>query len=312
MRGCRRERAHALPRPRRRTRRRSASSSPPAGGSSSCPASGSSARFRPPRMSLSRRSWPPRREPELFEGRSSLRTRRYRIATNRCPNAPRDKGRRPREVEAIAEAPEATRRRSRCGRSHTPTPSLRRSRIPRWARRRAYEPREAVSPAFVAAPQHPPPRQRAVLVARDAPGLRAAQAADTLQSSEAAVKGALRRARTTPKTRPSARDRERAPPPCSRARAGRSLRPRRPAQRRGRSRLAAERRRPAHDGAPAPRLPGPRGHRAPAPQPRRPARPTPTARSHAGQRSARLWLLPPARREGDRPSLRADGAHARG
>jgi RNA polymerase sigma-70 factor, ECF subfamily len=43
---------------------------------------------------------------ERFDGRSSLRAWLYRIATNRCPNALRDKRRRPREVEPIAAPPE--------------------------------------------------------------------------------------------------------------------------------------------------------------------------------------------------------------
>src|SRR5213596_33604 len=47
---------------------------------------------------------------ERFDGRSSLRAWLYRIATNRCLNALRDRGRRPREVEPIARPPEPTRR----------------------------------------------------------------------------------------------------------------------------------------------------------------------------------------------------------
>src|ERR671911_961158 len=45
---------------------------------------------------------------ERFEGRSSLRAWLYRIATNRCLNALRDKGRRQRDVQPIAEPPEPT------------------------------------------------------------------------------------------------------------------------------------------------------------------------------------------------------------
>jgi RNA polymerase sigma-70 factor (ECF subfamily) len=47
---------------------------------------------------------------ERFDGRSSLQVWLYRIATNRCRNALRDKGRRPRRVEPLAEPPEPTRR----------------------------------------------------------------------------------------------------------------------------------------------------------------------------------------------------------
>jgi Sigma-70 region 2 len=48
---------------------------------------------------------------ERFDGRSSRQVWRYRIATNRCRNAPRDKRRRPRRLEQLAEPPEPTRRR---------------------------------------------------------------------------------------------------------------------------------------------------------------------------------------------------------
>src|SRR5689334_25112427 len=45
-----------------------------------------------------------------FEGRTSLRSWLYRIATNRCLNALRDRRRRPQEVPPMAEPPEPTRR----------------------------------------------------------------------------------------------------------------------------------------------------------------------------------------------------------
>jgi RNA polymerase sigma-70 factor (ECF subfamily) len=45
-----------------------------------------------------------------FEGRASLRAWLYRIATNRCLNALRDRRHRPQEVSRMAEPPEPTRR----------------------------------------------------------------------------------------------------------------------------------------------------------------------------------------------------------
>jgi RNA polymerase sigma-70 factor, ECF subfamily len=47
---------------------------------------------------------------ERFDGRASLRAWLYRITANRCLNALRDRGRRPREVPAMPEPPEPTRR----------------------------------------------------------------------------------------------------------------------------------------------------------------------------------------------------------
>jgi Sigma-70, region 4 len=58
-----------------------------------------------------------------------------------------------------------------------------------------YEVKESIGLAFAAALQHLPPRQRAALVLRDVLGFRTAEIAEMLASSEASVKGALRRAR---------------------------------------------------------------------------------------------------------------------
>ena len=46
---------------------------------------------------------------DRFEERASLRVWLYRIATNRCLNALRDRGRRPKEYPAMVEPPEPTR-----------------------------------------------------------------------------------------------------------------------------------------------------------------------------------------------------------
>jgi RNA polymerase sigma-70 factor (TIGR02960 family) len=124
---------------------------------------------------------------ELFDGRYSLRAWLYRIATNRCLNALRDRGRRPRRVEPIAEPPAPTRRGEPTWLEPYPDALLDAVADTSPGPEARYELREAVGLAFVAALQHLPPRQRAVLVLRDVLGFRAPEVADMLETSDAAV-----------------------------------------------------------------------------------------------------------------------------
>ena len=134
---------------------------------------------------------------ERFEERASLRAWLYRIATNRCLNALRDRGRRPQEVPGMVEPPEPTRRAEPMWLEPYPDVLLEGLADEAPGPEARYETRESVGLAFMAGLQHMPPRQRAALVLRDVLGFRAAEVAEMLDSSEASVKGALRRARVT-------------------------------------------------------------------------------------------------------------------
>jgi RNA polymerase sigma-70 factor (TIGR02960 family) len=152
---------------------------------------------------------------DAFEGRASVRTWLYRIATNRCLNALRDRGRRPQEVPSIGDPLEPTRRIEPIWLEPYPDHLLEGipDRSPGPAGR--YEARESVELAFLVALLHLPPRQRAALVLRDVLGFRTAEVAAMLDTGEASVKGALQRARATLETRLAAADRDRAPRPNS-------------------------------------------------------------------------------------------------
>jgi RNA polymerase sigma-70 factor (TIGR02960 family) len=153
---------------------------------------------------------------DRFEGRASLRSWLYRIATNRCLNALRDAGRRPREVPAgPALPPEPTRVAEPTWLEPYPDVLLDGVADATPGPEARYEARETVALAFVAGLQHLPPTQRAVLVLRDVLGFRASEAADILEVSEASVNSALQRARAAFETRLPAADRDRAPVPRS-------------------------------------------------------------------------------------------------
>jgi RNA polymerase sigma-70 factor (TIGR02960 family) len=119
-----------------------------------------------------------------FEGRASMRTWLYKIATNRCLNALRGRSRRLPEGGDAPPPPEPTRMRDPIWLE--PYPDDPHSR---------YEVREAIGLAFVSALQRLPPRQRAVLVLRDVLGFHASEVADMLEVGEGSVTSALHRAR---------------------------------------------------------------------------------------------------------------------
>jgi RNA polymerase sigma-70 factor (TIGR02960 family) len=153
---------------------------------------------------------------ERYEGRASLRSWLYRIATNRCLNALRDSGRRPRELPMPSDTPPAPTRLSEPIRLEPYPDHLLEGIADESAGPEArYEAREAIALAFVAGLQHLPPRQRAVLVLRDVLGFRALEVADMLASSEGSVNSALQRARASLEGRLPAGARERAPLPNS-------------------------------------------------------------------------------------------------
>jgi RNA polymerase sigma-70 factor, ECF subfamily len=134
-----------------------------------------------------------------FEGRSSVRSWLYRIATNVCLDMLRGRQRRARPMEL--------------GPSSAPDPSLLGEQLPEhlWVSPIAddrvlpaeadpavvVEARDTIRLAFVTALQHLPPRQRAALILCEVLRWQATEAADLLGTSVPAVNSALQRARAT-------------------------------------------------------------------------------------------------------------------
>jgi RNA polymerase sigma-70 factor, ECF subfamily len=144
------------------------------------------------------RAW---RSLDKFDGRSSVRTWLYRIATNVCLDALNDRKRRFRPME---EGPANTVEDALVQRPRThwlePVPDA--AAIPADG-----DPaqiallRQSIRLAFVAALQHLPPKQRAVLLLVDVLGWTPAEVAERLDTSLAGVNSALQRARATLATR---------------------------------------------------------------------------------------------------------------
>ena len=134
-----------------------------------------------------------------FEGRASLRSWVYRIATNRCLNHVRDRGRRlpelPAPVEPVPLPPEPSRLREPVWLEPYPDVLLEGVADRALEPEARYEQREAIGLAFMVALQRLPPRQRAVLVLRDVLGFRATEVAEMLDATEVAVTRLLHRAR---------------------------------------------------------------------------------------------------------------------
>jgi RNA polymerase sigma-70 factor, ECF subfamily len=126
---------------------------------------------------------------DRFEGRSALRSWLYRIATNVCLDmlGSRERRARPMDlgpsgepvIENLREQPEVT--------WIEPTPDPAETTVER----------ETIRLAFVAALQHLPPRQRAVLILREVLHWQASEVAELLDTTVASVNSALQRARAT-------------------------------------------------------------------------------------------------------------------
>jgi RNA polymerase sigma-70 factor (ECF subfamily) len=140
---------------------------------------------------------------DRFDGRASVRTWLYRIATNVCLDALADRARRALPLEegpagSVEDAATMVQR----PRTHWLEPLATARAVPENG-----DPaellmlRQSLRLAFVAALQHLPPKPRAALLLTEVLGWSAAEVAETLDTSVAAVNSALQRARERVTTR---------------------------------------------------------------------------------------------------------------
>jgi RNA polymerase sigma-70 factor (TIGR02960 family) len=132
-----------------------------------------------------------------FEGRASIRTWLYRIATTRCLNARRSAGRRPAKEWDVqdVEPPAPTRLGEIVWLEPFPDALLDGALVAPLGPEARYEQTESISLAFVTALQVLPPRQVAVLILRDVLGFHANEVAEMLDTTVDSVTSALKRAR---------------------------------------------------------------------------------------------------------------------
>lgn len=142
---------------------------------------------------------------DRFEGRSSLRSWLYRIATNVCFDSSSAQQRRARPMDLApagnADSPLPSRRPEVAWLEPIPDSSVLPANV---------DPgeltvmRETIRLAFVSALQHLPPQQRAVLILREVVHWKADEVAELLETTTASVNSALQRARATMETKQSA------------------------------------------------------------------------------------------------------------
>jgi RNA polymerase sigma-70 factor, ECF subfamily len=140
------------------------------------------------------RAW---RSAERFEGRSSMRTWLYRIATNICLDMLKASQRRARPVELGPSSPPEEAPLGPTLPEATWVSPIADERVLDGDPAEIAVARDTIRLAFITALQHLPARQRAVLILCEVLRWQAAEAAGLLGTSVAAVNSALQRARAT-------------------------------------------------------------------------------------------------------------------
>jgi RNA polymerase sigma-70 factor, ECF subfamily len=141
------------------------------------------------------RAW---RNFDSFEGRSSLRSWLYKIATNVCLDMVQGPQRRARAMDMGPSSTAETLLGSPLNEGAWVMPIADSSALPEGGDpAELAAQRETLRLAFVAALQHLPPRQRAVLILREVLRWQASEAAELLGMTVASVNSALQRARAT-------------------------------------------------------------------------------------------------------------------
>jgi RNA polymerase sigma-70 factor (TIGR02960 family) len=140
-----------------------------------------------------------------FEGRASVRTWLYRVATSRCLDALRSAARRPpmSAPPPGLDPPEPTRLGEVLWLEPYPDVLLEGLADSAPGPEARYQALESISLAFITALQLLPPRQRAALILRDVLGFHAREAAQVLDTSQESVTSALKRTRAALQRRQS-------------------------------------------------------------------------------------------------------------